>query len=361
MAFPNSGLIRFWIDTVSIISGDFALNSDADPQAARPVADLQAYYDLRTEVLANAPCLRRQEIPPASGIFRPAIGDYELQFSPSTRDITFYNAAITNPPDATLDFISADFPMGMSISQLVLYFRGQVNFTADLTTIDYNFFGSNFYDYTPGVGLINGYIGSPSSGAGAIIPSTLTKWSISQVLKQYGHKISILSNTAVPYANWQNCFLVGTYSTGFFTITSTTPNALPGNIVSLSDPGGSFSFLDREEFRIYWTAETGDTESTDFPGMTGGIVISQNNILEYTDTTMIFIMPTDQGLPYGGKRLMLTGTSISSSFVGEFPLYNFNIELVDGSGLYKLTTGQAYDTYYDRSTTPVTTVNIKIP
>lgn len=361
MAFPNSGLIRFWIDTVSIISGDFALNSDADPQAARPVADLQTYYDLRTEVLANAPCLRRQEIPPASGIFRPAIGDYELQFSPSTRDITFYNAAITNPPDATLDFISADFPMGMSISQLVLYFRGQVNFTADLTTIDYNFFGSNFYDYTPGVGLINGYIGSPSSGAGAIIPSTLTKWSISQVLKQYGHKISILGNTTIPYANWQNCFLVGTYATGFFTITTTTPNALPGNIVELEDLGGSFSILDPDQYKIYWTAQTGDTESPDFPGMTGGVIIPRNNILQLTDTTFKFIIPIGLGIPYGGRRLMLTGLSTSIFFVGEFPLQNFNIQLVDGSGLYKLTPNQPYDTYYDRSTTPVTTIELKIP
>ena len=148
------------------------------------------------------------------------------------------------------------------------------------------------------------------------------------------------------------------YNTLYFNTSLVTPNALPGNIAEIN--GTKLDIFDLLE--IYWDTRTGE-DASDIAGLSGGIPVPANLIFNQTETNIRFQIPNDQLIPYGGRRLMLVGTpSAQSGVTGKVPLQSFNIELVDGSGLYTLVTNQHYDTYYDRSSgPPVPTVDLKIP
>jgi len=371
MSYPDDGFIKIYPDNVTIVGGDWALNSDASPQPVRTPATLDAYYDARVTNLATAPCLRKaEEVPALSGVYVPFVNSgYELSFSPSSIGIEFFNGSYPSVPVATVDFLSADFPTGMVINQLSVYFTGQLLFGSNrnrfIDSIKFNYFGSNFYTYTPGItGLLTGSVNSPVTGAGSIIPTVLTTWSIVKVMKQFGLTIPVPAdvdaNLGIPRCVISECFLLGVYNTQLFQFTNLTPNVLPGQYASLIDPQTRLETFDPDEFKIYWDTLEGEEDVNPFfPGWTGGIRIPRKYILELTAGVFRFIMP--YGPPFGGRRLMLTGTANSFSFSGEFPLQNYNIELVDGSGLYKLVEDQAYDTYYDRGLTPPETIDLKIP
>lgn len=368
MAFPNSGLIKIFPAGTTIVSGQFALNSDATPQPTRAAANLQAYFDARVANLAVAPCLSKNtEIPAASGVYVPSGGDYELQFSPSTIGIEFYDGAYPSVKVATLNFLDADFPMGMVIGDPQVWWNTQTLFgpnrDRDINTVLFKYFGSTVRTFAPGVGLLNG---NQASGNQSIIPSLLTQWSIIQLMKSFGLSIDcdvvISGNAGIPRASVTECFILANYSIQTFSITTTTPNALPGNDAEITSGNDALDNFDIDEFKIYWDTQVDETDTNPlFPGWTGGIRIPRNLIFEFTDHILRFRIPINEGIPYGGRRLMLTGTSNATFFVGEFPLQNFNITLVEGSGLYTLVENQRHDTYYDRGTTPVTTTNLKIP
>jgi hypothetical protein len=165
-----------------------------------------------------------------------------------------------------------------------------------------------------------------------------------------------------PRAVISECFLLGVYNTQLFTLTTNTPDVLPGMITDIEDATNRLDVFDEDEFKIYWdTQEDEEDVNPLFPGWTGGVRIPRNLIIILEENLFRFIMPDNLGIPYGGRRLMLTGTGSGVAFSGEFPLQNYNTTLVEGSGLYKLVPGQAYDTYYDRSVSPAETVNLKIP
>lgn len=372
MAYPNSGFIKIFPDTVTITSGQFSLNSDAVPQAARPVADLQAFYDLRTAVLANAPCMTRDtEKPAASANYVPAGGTYRLNFSTSYRGIEFYDGSYPSAVVATHDFSSAFFPTPMAITSPALWWNGQAYFgpsrDRNVTKIDFYYDDNIINTYTPpSAGLLTG---AQNSGSTSIISNPFVVWStLNLMTKSFGFSMpcdiitSVLLNT--PRAAISECFILAVYNTGTIQWATTTPNALPGEIVEVSSPSSQLGIFNLDEFKIYWDtrADFGEVDVNPlFPGFTGGIRIPRNYVLEFTTNLFRFILPPGYGIPYGGRRLMLTGTSTSVSFVGEFPLQNFNVELVDGSGLYVLTDDKHNDTYYDRSVSPVVTTDLKIP
>lgn len=368
MAFPQSGLIKIFPSTVSIVSGEWALNSDASPQPNRPVADLQAYFNARITNLAVAPNLRKAtEYPAASGVYVPAISPYELQFVPSTIGFEFYNGAYPSPIVATLDFLDANFPMGMRLTQPQVYFTGQTLFGPNrdrtLDSLIFKYTQTTIRTYTPAAGLETG---TQTSGTTSIIPSISISWSIIKLLNTFGMSIPVTSIVSalggIPRSVISECFILAAYNTQTFAITTTTPNALPGNIAELNSSSDAFENFDQDQFRIYWdTLEDEEDVNPTFPGWTGGILIPRNLILTFTNSQFRFIIPNDQGIPYGGRRLMLTGTGNSAFFVGEFPLQNFNVELVDPSGLYTLVDNKTNDTYYDRSVSPVVTTKLKIP
>lgn len=368
MAYPQSGYIKIYPASTSILGGQFSLNSDAAPQPVRSDAILDAYYQARVTNLAIAPCLRRAtEIPAASGVYVPIVGDHELSFSASTSDIEFYDGAYPSAPVATTDFFSAAFPLGMEVSDLQVWWSGQTYFgpsrDRNITDMKLNYFGGVVYDYAPGaVGLLTGTIASPNT---AIIASLHT-WSPLRIFKPFGitvpvnNIISVLLNT--PRSVISECFILGVYNTQKFSLTNHTPLVLPGEIARITDANSRLASF--SSYKVYWDTNPDlDEEDVDpnLPGLTGGVTIDNKYFYTHTTGEIEFQMPTDLGIPYGGRRLLLVGVGLSAFFLGEFPIANFNVLLTDGSGVYQLTAGQRHDTYYDRSTIPPTQVNLKMP
>ena len=365
MAYPLSGLIKIYPTDGVILFGQFALNSDAAPQPTRVAADLNAYYDARVVNLAVAPCLTRNtEKPAASGVYVPLGGTYELQFDPSQHNIEFYDGAYPSPVVATKNGLNATFPVGMIISSPIIYAGHQTYFgpsrDREIDTILLKYFGTTCLTYTPGTGLFTGTIASASN---AIISNPLEKWSLFQLMRNFGFSIDVqtvvsgLLNT--PRSVNSECFILATYNTQHWSVTTPTPNVMPGQITEINDANSSLDAFDEDGFLIYWDTLEDEEDSTDFPGLTGGIPITRNLIITFSKTVFKFIMP--DGLPYGGRRLMLVGTGLGLSFTGKFPIQNFNVQLVDGSGLYTLVEDKTNDTYYDRSVVPSTTIDLKIP
>jgi hypothetical protein len=368
MAFPNSGQIKIFPAGVSIISGQWALASDAQPQPNRPVSDLQTYYDARVPNVAVAPCLRRDtEKPPASGVYVPSGGVYELQFSASTIGLEFYDGAYPGAVAHTTDFIKADFPMGMTITSPSVWVNTQTLFgpfrDRNIVSIQFKYFGSTIATYAPGTGLLNG---NQSSGSFSIIPVPGLTWSFIQVLKTFGFAVTCNVVVAGTLGDVRSinieCFILANYNTALLSVSTLRPEVAPGDMSLLESNNQSFDVFDPDLFQIYWDVQPGDTEDPEFPGMTGGVFIPRANIKTFNAQFLEFRMPTGLGIPYGGRRLMLVGTSINAFFVGKFPIQNYNITLVDGSGLYNLTPGKRNDTYYDRSSGPPTpTVDLRMP
>lgn len=374
MAFPQDGFIKIWPNQVSIISGRFSLNSDPTPQVVRSVTDLQAFYDTRSEDLVVAPCLTRDlEYPGGSGQYVPFTGVYELQFSPSSRNITFHNNSFPSPAVATLDLLSSEFPLGMEVTNLRVFWNGQCLFgqgkDREITEIGFRFGGGTLGSYIPGLtGLLTGNVGSPSNGVGAIIPQApITTWGFNKVMTLFNVYVpvnSVISGSAnIPRNVLADCFLLGTYNTQRFVLTNSTPLAVPGEIVDIIDSMDRVGIFD--EYKIYWdTNEELDEEDINplFPGITGGVVIPERYFFIHENGRIRFQIPKNLGIPYGGRRLLLYGVSDATiGFIGEVQLAQLNILLTDGSGVYHLESGQRHDTYYDRSTTPPTEVDLKMP
>jgi len=372
MPAPPQGFIKIYPETVSIVQAvnGWSLNSDPGPMPARSVGDLQAYFDTRVVNLAVAPCIRRDfESPGGGGIYAPSVNTYELSFSPSSRGIEFFANSIADPPDATLDFLHADFPTGLSINQASLWWDGFGRFDAarerDLGSLSWKYGGITFNT----MALTGGWGGqtTPATGAGSIIPSFLTNWSIIQLMKIFGISVPVTASGITfgltPEFVISDFFLYAVYNTLQFEFTNNiTPNAIPGDIATLESDSGSMGIFDANSFKIYWdTRDEEEDVNPLFPGWTGGVLIPNRNIITLNADLLKFIMPTNLGIPYGGRRLMLTGTGDGITFIGESPLANYNVLLVDGSGLYQLTSGQRHDTYYNRDTVPITEIDLKFP
>lgn len=364
MAIPTQGLIKIFPDNITIVSGEFAYNSDAAPQPIRTAANLDTYYGARVANIAIAPCLSRNvEKPAASGIYVPFGGglNYELSTFASHDGIEFYSA-YPGAIEATVDFLSANFPIGMTINSIAIWFNGQILFTAGdrdraIASLISKFNTATVETYTPGaIGLFSGTRATPSNG---IIDNPLKSWSVLQALGSFGFNIPVNTvasvNLGIPRAVITEFFLLATYSIVHWSFTLNTPNAIPGEIVDIEDASSGLDAFD--EYKIYWD----DPDNPSGP-LIGGVTIPTRYFFIRTKSRIRFQIPRKLGIPYGGRRLMVVGKGVGAFFVGEFPIANLNIFLADGSGLYQLTDGQRHDTYYDRSALPaVTTVNLKFP
>lgn len=353
MAIPAQGIIRIYPSTINTLVGNWSVSGNAT--GVSPLANqaaLEAYYATRSDSPLVAPRMQFiDEIPGASGHFVPTNGNYEIEFNPDTSSIIFDPGGVNE----SIDFLSASFPMGLTIDQLTVKWNGAWTTgparNRQLDNVLLNYFGATVLTTTPAPGTT--FDGDLQSGTFAIIPF-IAKWSPIQVFKQFGFSTSMNSVVSAllsdPQFRNDLCYLEGVYNTQFFG-QSATAEALPGNLVEIT--GTSLTAFN--SIKIYWDDPTGTN------GLSEGVTVPTSHILTFTPVTIRFIIPTDEDIPYGGKRLMVTGVGNGTTFVGEFPIANLNITLVDGSGLYKLTADQPYDTYYDRSTTPVTTVDLKIP
>lgn len=347
MSAPASGYIKIFPTDTIINSGDFALNSDASPQPDRPASDLDTYYNARVTNLAVAPCFRRNPV-------NVVLTDYELQFDPSSIGFEFYSPTYPGPIVDTINFLNGNFPVGMVIIQPRLWWTGQIVGAAGGTNLDFKYFGSTIHSQS----VSGGAIGSFATGINDILAPSI-RWSLLQVMKYFGFHVNYNVASAIGCIT-SEFFLLCQYNTLTWSFTNSTPNVLPGGIVDLTEINAKLGDFDINNFKIYWDTLEDETDvNPNFPGWTGGILIPRYLILEFTSTHFRFIMPSN--IPYGGRRLMLTGTGVGTQFVGEFPIQNFNITLVDGSGLYTLVEDQHHDTYYDRSVSPVVTTDLKIP
>lgn len=377
MAIPTNGYIKIWSDTTSILSGAWAFANDAAPQPSRTAAQLETYFDARVPSLVTGACAsRNSETPAASGNYGPAVNTFELGFSPSSINFDFYS---TPPPGGavvgTTSLYKADFPMGFAFVGLQVVIVFQISFgdyrLRNITNLEYMYKNSNFYDYTfpTPPSIVTGNVASPTSGASRIIPA-FTTWGFTQGFANFGLRVPVTLGAAGVASDCRaiisDCFLLGEYTTLTYAfhpdgMTTGQSNVLPGEISDLVATNDNFDDFDQDEFQIFWDVQDGEEESDEFPGFAGGVLIPRNLILTFTSSRFKFIMPTGLGIPYGGRRLMLVGKGLGAFFVGKVPLQQYNITLVDGSGLYTLVEDKRNDTYYDRSTTPVTTVDLKIP
>lgn len=365
MAYPDSGIIKIFPSTVEIVSGDYALNSDVAPQPDRPVADLQAYFDARVVDLPNAPCIRRSvEKPGGSGIYVPDAADYELQFSSSTLGLEFYNGSYPSALIAVSDYLSADFPIGMVMNQLQIWFNGEMLFgnnrDRSVPSLISKYFGSTVETYSPGAGLLSGTHATPSNA----IVSSLVNWSPIRAFKPFGIKVPISAvvsaNLGTPRSIASEVFITAVYNTQRFQFSLATPNAIPGEIVDITNASDNFDVF--TSFKIYWDTNADlEEEDGDIPGLTGGVTIPDRYFFINDTDRIKFQIPKDLGIPYGGRRLIVYGVGDGVTFVGEIQIAQLNILLVDGSGVYHLQSGQRHDTYYDRSTVPPTEVDLKFP
>lgn len=367
MAFPDSGLVKIYPTTASIVDGDWALNSDAAPQPDRPAADLETYFDARVANLAVAPNIRRNiEHPAASGIYVPAVDDYEIQFFSSTIGLEFYDGAYPSPIVATLDYLSADFPIGMTMNQLQVFWAGEQLFGPNrdrtLDSIIFKYFGSVVHTYTQGAGLLIGSLNSPVSA----IVGPFVNWSPIRAFKPFGFRIPVTATVSalggINRSIMSEAFILAAYNTQTFNFTNATPNAIPGEIVDITNSQDNFDVF--TDYKIYWdTNEDLGEEDADplVPGITGGVIIPPRYFFILNTGRIRFQIPKNLGIPYGGRRLLLYGVGDGVSFVGEIQIAQLNILLTDGSGVYQLTEGQRHDTYYDRGTTPISTVDLKMP
>lgn len=365
MAFPQSGFIKVYPHTVQIVDGTWALNSDASPQPSRSVADLQAYYDARVTNLAVAPCIQKAtEYPAASGVYVPAISNYELQFSSSTVGLEFYDGAYPSPVVATLDYISADFPLGMVVNQVQVWWTGQQLFGPNrdrtIPSIIFKYFGSTIETYSPGTGMLTGSHATPSNA----IVSSLFNWSPIRMFKPFGFAVPVnvmaSALTGIPRSANSEAFLLAVYNTQRFSFSNATPMAIPGEVVDITNAQDNFDVFN--DYKIYWDTNTDlGEEDSDIPGLTGGVIIPRRYFYILTTGRIRFMIPKNLGIPYGGRRLLLYGVGDGTFFVGEIQIAQLNILLADGSGVYHLQNGQRHDTYYDRSVTPPVTTNLKMP
>lgn len=372
MAYPQSGLIKIFPrqgTTTLTSNGLWALNSSPYPQVGAGAA-VGAYYDARVVDLANAPCARRNiEKPAASGVYVPDSNTYGLGFDASTIGFEFYDGAYPGPVVATHSLSDADFPMGLTINTLAVHYAGESMFTIardrSIQSMNFTYAGSVVDTYVPPPGnvLLLGYQ-TPS-----LIPSPLlNKWGIIYALRNFGFSIPVTTVVSgllsIPRIVVSEFFMLANYNTQNFSFTTNTPNVAPGGIIDIADAANRFGVF--SDFKIYWQTKQGETDTTvagaeAFEGFSGGVSIPTNYYLTRTTSQLKFIIPTNLGIPYGGRRLMLVGVGSGVSFYGSVAIQNFNIQLVDGSGIYTLVDNKTNDTYYNRSTSPVTTLDLKIP
>jgi hypothetical protein len=121
--------------------------------------------------------------------------------------------------------------------------------------------------------------------------------------------------------------------------------ASDGNKITITDGAGQLEELTDVQVS-YLDPNTGEIFS-----FTGQIIFQ--NAFE-----LIFIIPLFIPIYY---QLLFTGIGNGVQFSGSVVLGSLNTLLTDGSGIYTLVPGKTSDTYYDRSTDPVTTIEIKIP
>lgn len=272
---------------------------------------------------------------------------YILEMFPDTSQIIF------NPGGSQqiVDILSGDFPAGFAATNIkvrILWFTlllsGVTNYCEYIKLL---YFGGVIKTIlSPDYGPFLGPTQWIESDADAIVPVG-TYFGAAQTFKKFGFQLDF-SELALGLSNNAASFFVvemtGDYITDSSQIVTATPtsNLNAGDEVTITDPQKRM----QDVRNIYLETTIG-------------------NQIVRTLVTITFIS-VDGGtirirLP---RALAGNGTDelIASFFTGEVSLAILSPQLVDGSGIYKITVDKTDDTYYDRAD-PVdpTTVDMKIP
>lgn len=138
--------------------------------------------------------------------------------------------------------------------------------------------------------------------------------------------------------------ITGTYILWSTTFTITPSVGGPGTTVTLNATSGNFN-------------EITGIEVSYIDSNTSEIIRTTATITSQTGTQIIFTIPA--AVPQ--DSLLITGLGTGTLANNSVVLGSLNVIWGDGSGIYTLTPNKRNDTYYDRSVTPSTTKDVKIP
>ncbi len=356
---PSTGTIRIVPKQVMTVTGSWsegpitAFPACGNELPAMSDPDIAAYLNEDGGVSADAPLARQTNeafcAPDCFGVYPPA-GPYGMIMSPATDEIIF------NPGGSqeVLDILSSTFPMGILITALRVQFVGSANPGIGQPGPDienFNLYWGNtvvWSDATPNIG------GSQSSDSDAIIPAD-THQGLLTALTFFGFDVDVVNNSViatgcgnidVAFCNLlvRNLRLTMSYITWSANIALTpevtTRRALPDTIFTLT---ADDDLEQLEELNAYPVNDDGTLGSP--------ILLT---ILTQTPTQITFTIPDT-----AETELAIFGEGDGTEFTGQVQLGV--VRLVNGAGLYQLVPGKRNDTYYDRSETPATTIDIKIP
>lgn len=286
----------------------------------------------------------------------PSPGTFEVNLRPD------YNNIIFNPGTGSEELIGFfdNFPAGFIATNTKLYFKGYLvnnpgltcilNFTIGhkLNIVTYDTVQPDIgaFIYTPNINV------SPAFGYGAL--DILFGYQFYRVVVQAG----ILGGCAEPVVGIyvrSNLF----YLTGDYYLWSHQLSLSPGitsnptsNQITLEDGEGKLGEI--EDLYITYIDENHEPIRTLIPSET---------IQKLSNFKWLFWIPAtwESGSPTGQPPIIEGFIPPGVEFTGYVPLGTLYPTLVRGSGIYTLVPGQRHDTYYNRSITPATTVNMTIP
>lgn len=362
MPIPTSAQFRIYPSLfVSILSGEFDTVSGSLPVVQAPLATretIAAYYESEVNNPATSPKVRRVELNSFASHYTPAVGIYETQAF-LKRTVIFDSTGTPTP----IDFIDSDFPLGCRFNQLQVVLSGPGGASAwqdNRKCLDFKLKARLFpvletsYPTVPG----------GTSSASAIVPFS-QHWGADQVFgTTIGHYFNVIDDPGGPgqtlYIPINQFYLQGVYNFGWISLTVDPETANPGDTIVITDALSNFELF--TDFKVCWKP---NPDSEDLV-----CAMVPRGYWTKTNSQITLKLPLDNGLPFGNRIMRVFGIITSGSWPipdgspnNEIELARINSTpiLTNGSGIYNLTTGKRNDTYYDRSTSPVSLIDLKIP
>jgi len=356
MPIPSQGFFRVYGHSVAqIVSGNFSQTNAGAPPPVATQNEMSAYYLAGIDDPATAPRLHQSF--DQGGIWVPAAGDYELQLS-QMESIFVFDPYGTPTPVSVLD---ADFPNGFIANQFRVWLNGNIVTGGRNKYLDnYKFkYGGGGGTVVLNVNPANNIVGDFTLSSDEFGPSTFSNvfWGLFQVIglrMGFSAHISDVIDAAARTANLRvdQIYIEGVYNTLLHSITYDPLNAGPCGEITINGN----NLLGFNNFTVHWY----DAELDLPPNITEGVIVPPNYIINHTANTLTIRIPPN--VPYGGTHLLIMANQIPETmFIGSVLLAQVNIQLVNGSGVYTLVPGKTNDTYYDRSVSPVDTLDLKIP
>jgi len=371
---PSSGFVKFLPSTV--INPYFntnkwqlgnAIGTHLNPPAQATDAEIITFLQTAIPPANKLGPARTKEVFCAPATFftyayyatsSPNPPNYALGFTPTTRLIWFND-------NQYVDYFSADYPPGLMYTSINPWFSVAVTNTANLSTVSlrvmYNGSQVGIQTY-PGA-----YVETNPISVFAL------QYGISKMMGELGFELVVAEHDSqasacgpIPFANttininyWS---LRANYSLWSTTLGVSNPDGAPGSEVVITD--GAPGVLDKiTDLKIEWL---NDNVLDQFGNPTiSELLIPRANIISQSKTAIRFLIPSYdyvyyRVLPYGGKRIRILALA-PTEFTGWVSLALLNAILVDSSGVYTIVPDKRNDTYYDRSVTPSTTIDLKIP